>query len=72
MLDKLIGVIILALALRYYTDVLVTLHTFGARLHIDRLRSNVDWLMGFPSGFKPNIELDQFVGKILLLIFDYW
>jgi len=70
--DLIIGIFVMALAYFYYADVLKMLHTFGARLHIDRLRSNVDWLMGFPSGFKPNIELDQFVGKLLLQIFDYW
>eukprot|EP00826_Nyctotherus_ovalis_P058406 TRINITY_DN8024_c0_g1_i18.p1 TRINITY_DN8024_c0_g1~~TRINITY_DN8024_c0_g1_i18.p1 ORF type:complete len:252 (+),score=33.70 TRINITY_DN8024_c0_g1_i18:273-1028(+) len=28
--------------------------------------------MGFPSGFKPNKELDLFIGNWLLKILDYW
>ncbi|MDR3547979.1 MAG: hypothetical protein P4M11_06910 [Candidatus Pacebacteria bacterium] len=71
-MDNILGLAILAVTYHYGGDILVILHKFGARLHIDRLRSNVDWLMGFPSGFKPNIELDRFVGKLLLLILDYW
>jgi len=70
--DFSLGLIIFLLALNYQTTVLTTVHTFGARLHIDQLRSNVDWLMGFPSGFKPNAELDKFIGNWLLKILDYW
>lgn len=67
-----LGLIVFALAFNYHATVLVILHKFGARLHVDQLRSNVDWLMGFPSGFKPNKELDLFIGNWLLKILDYW
>eukprot|EP00922_Rhytidocystis_sp_ex-Travisia-forbesii_P027756 GHVS01040744.1.p1 GENE.GHVS01040744.1~~GHVS01040744.1.p1 ORF type:complete len:378 (+),score=61.64 GHVS01040744.1:77-1210(+) len=41
-------------------------------LHVDMLKSRVDWLMNFPAGLKLNRELNFFIGSIILTTIDVW
>jgi len=36
----------------------------------DRLKYTVEWMMGFPYGFKPNKELDNFLGGCMISLLD--
>ena len=38
----------------------------------DRLKFTVEWMMGFPYGFKPNKELDNFLGGCMISLLDGW
>jgi hypothetical protein len=41
-------------------------------LHIEVLERQVSWLMSLPAGFKPNPNLDNFIGNLLLDIIGLW
>ena len=55
----------------YSEEILTIIHSLQF-LHLKELRGNIDWLLGIPSGFKPNKEFNQFIGTIILAIFHYW
>ena len=70
--DFLLGLCILCILYYFSTDTLVIVHTLGSTLHIEVLKSEVNWLMGLPAGFKPNEALDNAFGTNILLSIDYW
>jgi len=47
----------------------VRVHNF---IRYDFSQSYIEWLMGWPAGFKLNEELDLFLGNIFLLYIDNW
>ena len=47
-------------------------HYFGSGLHVEVLERQVKWLMGLPAGFKPNPNLDNFLGHLMLDIIGMW
>lgn len=72
LIDFLFGIIFLFLLHYFSTDTLAVVHTLGSTLHIEVLKSEVNWLMGLPAGFKPNEALDNAVGTNILLLIDSW
>ena len=72
LIDFMFGLIFLFLLYYFSTDTLVIVHTLGSTLHIEVLKSEVNWLMGLPAGFKPNEALDNAVGTNILLLIDSW
>lgn len=48
------------------------LHYFGKFLHIEALERKVTYLMNLPAGFKPNPNLDNFLGNLMLDIVSVW
>eukprot|EP00743_Colponemidia_sp_Colp-15_P006790 GILK01007321.1.p1 GENE.GILK01007321.1~~GILK01007321.1.p1 ORF type:complete len:860 (-),score=120.70 GILK01007321.1:263-2803(-) len=71
-LDLLAGIVGILL-LRYQTELILTMvHQLGKVLHVDVLRSEINWLMGLPAGFKLNVNLDQFLGSVILNLIDLW
>jgi len=53
-------------------EILEILHYFGRGLHIEVLERQVKWLMGLPAGMKPNPNLDNFLGHLMLDIIGLW
>eukprot|EP01053_Blabericola_migrator_P012546 Blabericola_migrator_1__12545@NODE_797_length_6473_cov_6_762722_g565_i0_p2_GENE_NODE_797_length_6473_cov_6_762722_g565_i0NODE_797_length_6473_cov_6_762722_g565_i0_p2_ORF_typecomplete_len581_score82_70Gpi1/PF05024_15/8_3e03Gpi1/PF05024_15/3_2e56Gpi1/PF05024_15/1_3e04_NODE_797_length_6473_cov_6_762722_g565_i047316452 len=71
-LDLIVGWLLAAL-LFYKPDlVLFVLHRAYQFLHIDMLRAQVEWLMGFPAGLKLNDRLNVFIGELLFTAIDTW
>jgi N-acetylglucosaminyl transferase component (Gpi1) len=70
--DFMLGLSILFILHYFSTDTLVVVHTLGSTIHIEVLRSEVDWLMGLPAGFKPNEALDNALGTNILLLINFW
>ena len=59
--------------INYYTkEILDILHYFGQFLHIEVLERQVNYLMTLPAGFKPNPNLDNFLGNVILDIVSVW
>ena len=44
---------------------------FNAKLN-DALADVIEWLMGWPAGFKLNGPLDKFLGEMFLWIIQLW
>ena len=70
--DFALGLIFLFLLYYFSADTLEIVHTLGSTIHIEVLKSEVNWLMGLPAGFKPNEALDNAVGNNILRLIDYW
>lgn len=70
--DILLGVFLFLVVKAYTTEILAILHYFGQFLHIEVLRRQVAFLMSLPVGFKPNPNLDNFIGNFLLDIISMW
>jgi hypothetical protein len=49
---------------------LIAVHTLGESFHVKVLKSEVNWLMGLPAGFKPNEELDFSIGNLILAVIN--
>lgn len=52
--------------------VLRIIHTFGQILHIDVLRTWIDWLMGLPAGLKLNHFAGRKIGGAVLSFISFW
>ena len=39
---------------------------FGRTLHLESLQEKIIWMLGFPAGFKPNMNLAHFIGCSVL------
>jgi len=66
------GFVLLCLLWRFQTDTLIMVHALGSTLHIEVLKSEIQWLMGLPAGFKPNEDLDDYIGGSILILIDFW
>eukprot|EP01054_Gregarina_sp_Poly1_P000519 Gregarina_sp_Poly_1__518@NODE_1125_length_5012_cov_27_950051_g779_i0_p1_GENE_NODE_1125_length_5012_cov_27_950051_g779_i0NODE_1125_length_5012_cov_27_950051_g779_i0_p1_ORF_typecomplete_len859_score89_24Gpi1/PF05024_15/8_2e03Gpi1/PF05024_15/7_7e54_NODE_1125_length_5012_cov_27_950051_g779_i03592935 len=71
-LDLVLGWLLAVLLFRKPDLVLWVLHKAYNFLHIDVLRAQIDWLMGFPAGLKLNDRLNVFIGEILFTAIDTW
>lgn len=45
---------------------------FGKQLHHEQLESKIYWLLGSPAGFKPNLNLNHFLGNLVLSLIYVW
>jgi len=70
--DFLIGLLGLYILYEFSDQALSIVHTLGASFHIAVLKSQVNWLMGLPAGFKPNEELDSSIGNMVLTVVECW
>ena len=70
--DIILGLFLLLVVNAYTAEILAILHYFGQFLHIEVLRRQVSYLMSLPVGFKPNPNLDNFIGNFLLDIISIW
>ena len=70
--DVLIGIFFLFLIHFYTKEILEVLHYFGKFLHIEVLERQVNYLMNLPAGFKPNPNLDNFLGNLMLDVVSVW
>jgi phosphatidylinositol glycan class Q protein len=71
-IDVLLGIFML-LTINFYTkEIMEVLHYFGKFLHIEVLERQVNYLMNLPAGFKPNPNLDNFLGNLMLDIISVW
>jgi phosphatidylinositol glycan class Q protein len=71
-IDILLGLIMLLIVQAYTQEILSILHYFGQFLHIEVLERQVKYLMHLPAGFKPNPNLDNFIGNFILDIISVW
>jgi phosphatidylinositol glycan class Q protein len=71
-IDILLGIGLLTLIHYYTKEMLEVLHYFGRFLHIEVLERQVLYLMNLPAGFKPNPNLDNFLGNLMLDIISVW
>lgn len=72
LVDIMIGWSINYILIKHPLTVLGLLHQAYNFLHIDVLKAQIDWLMGFPAGLKLNDRLSFFIGEILLASVDKW
>lgn len=71
-LDLCFGIFTFFILVNYTSEILEILHYFGQGLHIDVLTRQIQWLMGLPAGFKPNPNLDNFLGNFILDLIMIW
>ena len=71
-IDIALGALMLYFLTYKSQEILKILHYFGQGLHIEVLERQVKWLMGLPAGFKPNPNLDNFLGNLMLDIVGLW
>lgn len=71
-LDVLLGLAAGWLLVRYGEWVLTALASMHSVLDNQLLRSQIQWLMGWPAGFKLNDHLDQFLGRVFLFYIERW
>lgn len=71
-LDVILGVLMFFVITAYTKEILDVLHYFGQFLHIEVLQRQVGYLMRMPAGFKPNPNLDNFIGNLVLDIIGVW
>lgn len=71
-IDIVLGIVMLFVINRYTKEILEILHYFGQFLHIEVLERQVNYLMNLPAGFKPNINLDNYIGNLMLDIISVW
>jgi hypothetical protein len=71
-LDLVLGVASFVVVSNFVGDALIAVHSLASLVHIDVLKSEVNWLMELPAGFKPNVELDQSIGRGILAFVSYW
>lgn len=72
LIDLILGVVSFIVVSNFVGESLVTVHSLASLVHIDVLKSEVNWLMDLPAGFKPNVELDQSIGRGILAFVSYW
>eukprot|EP01103_Thecamoeba_quadrilineata_P006413 TRINITY_DN1613_c0_g1_i4.p1 TRINITY_DN1613_c0_g1~~TRINITY_DN1613_c0_g1_i4.p1 ORF type:complete len:589 (-),score=133.60 TRINITY_DN1613_c0_g1_i4:54-1820(-) len=70
--DVSLGVILGILLLVYETRVINLFHQTAEDLNEQVLSRGIDWLMGWPAGFKLNDQLDLFLGRLFLLFVGRW
>ena len=70
--DIFLGLVMLLIVQAYTVEILTILHYFGQFLHIEVLERQVNYLMRLPAGFKPNPNLDNFIGNFILDIISVW
>ncbi|CEP02540.1 N-acetylglucosaminyl transferase component (Gpi1) [Plasmodiophora brassicae] len=70
--DIIAGLLIGVLLRGYSAEFLQGIHVAGQILHVDVLRRQIIWLMGFPAGMKLNLPLDQALGAMVLYEIDFW
>ena len=57
----------------YHTDYLYKIADyFSSVLHVDGIQEKLIWTLGFPAGFKPNINLAHFIGNYALELIITW
>lgn len=52
--------------------ILASIHTVGENLHIDMLRTWIEWLMGLPAGLKLNHFAGKKIGGAVLSCISFW
>lgn len=69
--DLLLGILFSTLiyfvSYKIFTKYLIELTNWS-----DWLKVTIEWMMGFPYGFKPNKELDSFLGGCMISLLDGW
>lgn len=69
--DLVLGILFSALiyfvSYKIFTKYLIELTNWS-----DWLKVTIEWMMGFPYGFKPNKELDSFLGGCMISLLDGW
>ena len=66
------GCLILFLIIRFKTFFITLLNIVGQHLHLEYLQNKIYWLLGYPAGFKPNLNLAHFLGNIVLELINIW
>ena len=71
-LDMILGCFSMGVLLSYPEQVSNISDYFGGNLHLSALQSKIEWMLVQPAGFKPNENLAQFFGSILLNMLNSW
>jgi phosphatidylinositol glycan class Q protein len=71
-IDLILGFTFGTLCIIYHNEALSLIHTLYDFLNENILKSQIDWLMGWPAGFKLNEDLDRFLGTVFLFYIDRW
>lgn len=71
-LDILLGFLFIHICTFKTDDLLAWIHYGLEGLHVNWLTQRVDWLMGFPAGYKPNLHLDLFLGELIKVFIFLW
>ena len=71
-LDVATGFIIFICVLKYTSFFVQLIHYASYHLHLEYLQQKVYWLLGYPAGFKPNLDLAHFFGNAILQLISVW
>jgi len=71
-MDTLLGLIFTYALYQNTSNLLRIIHSFFQGIHIEELIDKVEWLMGFPSGFKPNPNFNFLLGKFFIFLLSLW
>ena len=71
-LDIIFGILFLIYLHYQTTSALIVLHWIGQGLQLEVLKTQTEWLMGLPGGFKPNPNLAEFIGNAILDLIHIW
>lgn len=72
LIDFLLGIIFLVLLYNYSKFVVRNVKVIMFWTEVDILKSQVNWTMNFLADFKPNPQLDRFLGGLLLELLNFW
>ena len=71
-LDVVVGCLILCLVVQFMPYFIRLIHFAGQTLHLEYLQHKIHWLLGYPAGFKPNVNLAHFFGNVVLELIYMW
>jgi len=71
-IDMLAGWTLMLLIVNFPTFFIDLLDWCGGYLHLENLETRVKWLLGFPAGFKPNLNLAHFMGNCVIEMIWGW
>jgi len=70
--DTLLGLIFTYALYQNTSNLLRIIHSLFQGIHIEELIDKVHWLMGLPSGFKPNPNFNFILGKFFIFLLNLW
>ena len=71
-LDVIVGFLILFLVVSFMPFFVRLVHVGGQYLHLEYIKHKIYWLLGYPAGFKPNMNLAHFFGVVVLELINLW
>lgn len=71
-IDTIIGILIMILISNNVSYILGLSHTYFKGIHIEQLNQDLEWMMGFPAGFKTYRQLNYVIGFTISQLIYFW